>query len=735
MKVPNETQELVELTKYLDHVRQVELVRLQEEMTESRRRLEFLIDYSLLSEDDMKLNAATFTWITRIMPVLDLSKKRIMQRKVKAQEDLKMKIEQVSKVVEVVYEQVKKFQDFGIASDAPEYVAKIHQVEGNLSEIKEQIRVLNAEEELLEWEKSTFVKYDDALIQLEPFKKLWETTHLFLTEHTKWMNGSFLDLDAEKVDELVGDLWRDIFKLIKVFADQIVPRKVAETVKAKLEKFKTFLPLIAALRNVGLRPRHWEQMNAIANMTLTPSTETTLASLIEMDIIQHVAKFETIADSAAKEYGLQKTLFKMQSDWAYVEITCIAYKDTGTKIVTAVDDIQTLLDDQIVKIQTMRGSPFAKAIESEVIEWEATLIAIQDIMDEMLKVQATWLYLEPIFSSDDIMSQMPAEGKKFKTVDRSWRDMMTTISDAPSVLRVTKIPNLLQKLRDGNALLEEIQKGLNDYLEKKRLFFPRFFFLSNDELLEILAETKDPLRVQPHLKKCFEGIASLVFENQKIVAMCSSEDERVKFSEVVDPAAAKGAVEKWLLQVEKVMQSSVYTQIKEALEAYSVTPRSQWVLSWPGQVVICVGQIFWTREVTETIKAEKKDGLTKYRDFCSRQLEEIVALVRGKLSPMARLTLSALVVIDVHARDTVAELAKIDLKGEDDFEWTSQLRYYWENDNVYVRMINATLKYGYEYLGNCPRLVITSLTDRCYRTLIGALDLNLGGGTSSLLVV
>jgi dynein heavy chain len=179
-----------------------------------------------------------------------------------------------------------------------------------------------------------------------------------------------------------------------------------------------------------------------------------------------------------------------------------------------------------------------------------------------------------------------------------------------------------------------------------------------------------------------------------------------------------------LIQVEEAMRSSLRDVTRKAYEDYAVSDRLQWILKWPGQVVLCGSSMYWTAEVVASIHGS---SLPQYEQTCTSQLQCIVNKVRGKLTKLERKTIGALIVIDVHARDVVKILADTKVSSEIDFDWISQLRYNYAGADIEVRMINAVILYAFEYLGNSSRLVITPLTDRCYRTLMGALHLNLGG--------
>ena len=97
-----------------------------------------------------------------------------------------------------------------------------------------------------------------------------------------------------------------------------------------------------------------------------------------------------------------------------------------------------------------------------------------------------------IFIGEDIRKQLPQESADFDGVNAIWKKTMTRLNQDPNALRGTHEEGILDRLNKMNTKLEEIQKSLDMYLEVKRQIFPRFYFLSNDDLLEILGQSRNP---------------------------------------------------------------------------------------------------------------------------------------------------------------------------------------------------------------------------------------------------
>lgn len=457
-----------------------------------------------------------------------------------------------------------------------------------------------------------------------------------------------------------------------------------------------------------------------------------LDNLMRKGLMSKLQLCVNVGERAYKEFVIEKDIKNMKAQWAIQDYELQMPDKATTFLIKNFEELEAILDEHLSKTQALLINPYKEQFSKEIDDWNQKLVLISDTLEEWNKLQRNWKYLAPIFESPDIAKQMANESNNFKRVDANWKHTMNQVKTIPNVLKACTDDPVLEKFRESNKALEIIQMKLKDYLEKKRASFGRFYFLSDDDLLSILSQTKDVRKVQDHLRKVFENIAQLDFDtNDKILAMNSVEEEKVKFLKVIDPHGKQ--VEDWMSEVEREMKKTVKEKLSIAITQYPSTrdpnsDRNQWVLSHPGQCVLNGSQVRWTQEVEEAIETKFID---EYCRLLSNQLSKLIKIERTHLSKNQLITIEALIVIDVHALDITEKLRKIDKL--DRYEWISQLRYYWfqregdKTSNCWICCIQTEYPYGYEYLGNSNRLVITPLTDRCYITLMGALNLNIGG--------
>jgi len=306
------------------------------------------------------------------------------------------------------------------------------------------------------------------------------------------------------------------------------------------------------------------------------------------------------------------------------------------------------------------------------------------------------------------------------------------MASEPNVIRATNKPGLYDKLETLFDSLVLCEKALNDYLETKRLAFPRFYFVSSADLLDILSNGNQPELVARHLTKLYDSLAKLTIEpGQKTAGgMISKENEElVKFKK---PCDCSGKVEIWLNRVTDTMRNTLHSIFDAANAAYEYKPRDQWIFDWPAQPALCTTQIWWTVEVNIAFSKLEEGYENALKDYQKKQialLNALIQLLLGDLSQGDRQKIMTICTIDVHSRDVVAKMILQKVETGTAFQWQSQLRHRWDLKlkDCFANICDAQFRYDYEYLGNTPRLVITPLTDRCYITLTQSLHLIMGG--------
>ncbi|KAJ2947929.1 hypothetical protein O0L34_g9722 [Tuta absoluta] len=506
--------------------------------------------------------------------------------------------------------------------------------------------------------------------------------------------------------------------------------------KKKIDDFNQTCPLLELMADKSMKERHWKRLEDLMNCVFDVESEDfTLANVMEAPLLKYKEDVEDICISAVKEKDIEAKLRQVMMDWALVDLTFANFKHRGELLIKPQEtlDIVTLLEDSLMILNSLASNRYNTPFKKDIMIWINKLVNTIDTLEKWLQVQNLWMYLEAVFVGGDIAKQLPQQAKKFQSIDHAYVKIMFRARDIMNCVEVcTSDETLKHMLPHLLEQLEALQKSLTGYLETKRLIFPRFFFVSDPVLLEILGQASDPHSIQPHLPSLFDAIYTVNFDDKNSITVMNSDNgESIPMSQ---PVVCIGGVELWLNVLLDTMKDTVKTMIANICQTITGDPEFEFITGYwnsPGQAGLVGMQVLWTSDAEYALKKARVDRHimkitnTKFLDLLNGLIDQTVR----DLVKLDRTRLETMITIHVHQRDIFDELVHLRIKSPGDFEWQKQARFYYfeETDDCIVSITDVDFLYQNEYLGITERLVITPLTDRCYITLAQAIGMNMGG--------
>lgn len=168
-----------------------------------------------------------------------------------------------------------------------------------------------------------------------------------------------------------------------------------------------------------------------------------------------------------------------------------------------------------VQLQTLATSKYVAHLMADVLDWQRRLGLADSVLSLWCEVQRSWSHLESIFAgsgSDDIRVQLPLDADRFDETNTKFKTILIDLMAKPNVINVALRPGILDQLQELDTQLQLCEKALAQYLESKRMAFPRFYFVATADLLDILSNGTNPSMVQKHLTKLFDAVARINLE-------------------------------------------------------------------------------------------------------------------------------------------------------------------------------------------------------------------------------
>ncbi|OTA89925.1 hypothetical protein M434DRAFT_398353 [Hypoxylon sp. CO27-5] len=615
--------------------------------------------------------------------------------------------------------------------------ATLTSFESRITKLQEEFDMVSKAKEALDLPASPESSLSTILEEVHDFKSVWaalSTIWKSLNDLRETLWGS---VQPRKVRSSIDNL----IKMTKEMPSRMRQYAAFEHIQNILRQLLKVNSLLGDLKSEAIRDRHWTKIwKEIKPGRRYSPVSMTLGDVWDLNLVASEVIVKDIIMQAQGEMALEEFLKQVKETWNNYQLDLVPYQNK-CRLIRGWDELFAKCSENLNSLQAMKHSPYYKEFEEEASSWEDKLNRVHVLFDVWIDVQRQWVYLEGVFTGNaDIKHLLPIESSRFQNINSEFMTVMKKVYKQPMVMDVLSITGVQKSLERLAELLNKIQKALGEYLEKERVSFPRFYFVGDEDLLEMIGNSNDTLRIAKHFKKMFAGLTGLVMDEESTISgFTSKEGEVVRLKKEISLAKVP-KINDWLALLESGMKATLAELLAEAVEAYTPIFESDdinqsalndFMNAFPSQIVVLATQVVWTTAVEQSLN---NDGSTLQSLF-EREVQVLRLLaetVLGDLEVIQRKKCEALITECVHQRDVIEKLVKLNATTPTHYMWLLQMRYVYVPEGeflqrLHIRMANAKLNYGFEYLGVPDRLVRTPLTDRCFGTLTQALCQRLGG--------
>ncbi|KAG7660522.1 DYN1 [[Candida] subhashii] len=572
--------------------------------------------------------------------------------------------------------------------------------------------------------------------EIKDLKSVWSSVNVLWEDLERLKNWKWSEFQPRQLYRTLDDLLnasRSLPVNIRQYA-------AVDEIQNSLKNYVKTHSKISELKGDCMKPRHWKVLLGQLGSKKRSMEDLTVGDVWNLNIALNIQTVNAILEQANNERTIEEKLNSINSGWSSVTFELSNYENK-CRLVKNWDNLFDQCNNDISALSSMKNSPYFGSFEREISELEKKLNILFVILDTWIEVQRQWVYLDGVFGNhnNDIKSLLPIETTRFTNITYEFFNILKRIYKFNLVIDIILVGDIQPTMNKFLDSLTKVRKSLTDYLEKQRELFPRFYFVGNEDLLEIIGGSHDVNRVNRHFKKMFGGIQGVRYinESSSIVGVYSEEGEELKLNNPISLIKFT-RLNEWLKELELETRLSISQLVKSNIsvckELFVAKLDTENVMNFlrtiPTQVATLSIQIYFTNQTEESLKTGQiPQQLSSLHLF----INMLTKLIDSNISNLERKKIQYLAIETIHQRDILERLMGSNSEMEKSSIWNLSQRFYYDVSNndlltsLTVKLATSSITYGFEYLGIPEKLAYTPLINDCFTAMSQAISMKQGG--------